>query len=83
MSRNCKWDRYWGRARQLYAFPIMHLICPPKFCISIVFRSVGTAVIPRRNEKHRLCKIWGGGQIGSFMGNVEVAYWSLFSNCPK
>ena len=40
LSRNGNWDRYWGRACQLYAtstFPIMHLICPPKFCISIVF----------------------------------------------
>ena len=35
-----------------------HLICPPKFCISIVFNSLGTAVIPRKNEKQRLRKIW-------------------------
>ena len=33
MSRNGNWDRYWGRACQLYAtstFPIMHLIPPQK-----------------------------------------------------
>ena len=28
---------------------------------------------PRRNEKHRLCKIWGG-QIRCIMGNVEMSY---------
>ena len=37
--------------------PKMHLNCPPKFCISIVFNFFGTALIPRRNENQRLCKI--------------------------
>ena len=31
------------------------------------------AVIPRRNEKQRLCKIWGG-HTRSIMGDVQVAY---------
>ena len=58
--------------------PIMHLICPPKFCISIIFNFFGTAIISRRNEKHheRLCKI-GGGEGGwankvMIMGDVQV-----------
>ena len=38
----------------------MHLICPPKFYISIVLISLGTAVIPRRNEKGSA--ISGGGE---------------------
>ena len=46
-------------------YPIMHLICPPKFYISIVLFSLGTAVIPRRNEKQRLCNFWGGGVGGA------------------
>ena len=46
-------------------YPIMHLICPPKFYISIVLFSLGTAVIPRRNEKQRFCNFWGGGVGGA------------------
>ena len=54
--------------------PIMHLVCPQNFAYKALFSiSLGTAVIPRRNEKQRLCKIWGG-QIRCIMGNVEVAY---------
>ena len=34
--------------------PKMHLNCPPKFCISIVFNFFGTALITRRNENQRL-----------------------------
>ena len=41
------------------------------FCISIVSISLKTAVIPRRNEKQRLCKILGG-QIRCIMGVVQV-----------
>ena len=55
--------------------PIMHLICPQKFCISIIFNFFGTAIISRRNEKHheRLCKIGGGGANKvMIMGDVQV-----------
>ena len=49
--------------------PIMHLICPPRLCISIVFNFWGgTAVIPRRNEKQRLCKI---------LGDKSSALWEM------
>ena len=34
--------------------PKMHLVWPPKFCLSIVFYSLGTAVIRSRNEKQSL-----------------------------
>ena len=34
----------------------MHLICRPKFCITLFWISLGTAVIPRRNEQQRLCQ---------------------------
>ena len=49
------------------ASPLVHLhnapYLPPEFCISIAVLfsiSLGAAVIPRRNEKQRLCKILGG-----------------------
>ena len=32
---------------------------PPNFVYALFSISLGTAVIPRRNEKQRLCKIWG------------------------
>ena len=45
---------------------------PPKFCISIVFNfSYRTAVKPRRNEKQRLCNIWGGGQKRCIVGVLD------------
>ena len=50
------------------------------FCISFVLNSLGTAVIPRRNEKQRLCKILGDKQ-GVFMGDVQwrIAFLSALS----
>ena len=59
-----------GTAKKVYwpyatcTSPIMHLICPPpKFAKALFQISLGTAVIPRRNEKQRLCKVFllGGG----------------------
>ena len=51
----------------------MHLICPPKFCISIVLN--GMAVIHRRNEKNiGYAKLWPkGGQIRCNMGDAQMA----------
>ena len=56
----------------IFTSPIIHLVCPPahppppqkKNCISIVFNSLGTTVIPRRNWKQTLCKLlgWRGKQ---------------------
>ena len=61
---------------------------PPKFCMSIVFNfSYRTAVKPRRNEKQRLCNIWGGGQKRCIVEDVQVTYWQILSlvlsNSPR
>ena len=54
--------------------PIMHLICPPKFCITIVFHfSLGITAVPREIESNAYAKL--GGQIKYIMGKVEVAYF--------
>ena len=41
----------------IFTSPIIHLVCPQNFIISIVFNSLGTTVIPRRNRKQTLCKL--------------------------
>ena len=53
--------------------PIMHLICPPKILHkhALFSISLGTAVIPRRNEKQRVMQNLGG-QIRCIMGDVQV-----------
>ena len=66
----------------------MHLISPPKFSSTLFSISLGTAVIPRRNEKQRLCKIWRGGdkvhykvhygKCGSGVYHQQVAAHSSF-----
>ena len=63
-----------GRAKKWegFTFPIMHVICTPKFCISFNFSWDGCDTPSGRSDKERLCKIWGG-QIRRIMGNVEVA----------
>ena len=39
----------------------MHFFTPQNFAQPLFSISLGTAVKPRRNEKQRLFKIWGGG----------------------
>jgi len=55
---------------------IMHLNCPPKILYKHALFSVslGTAVIPRRNEKQRVMQnLKGGrGQIRCIMGDVQA-----------
>ena len=56
--------------------PICTLLAPQNFAIFFSI-SLGTAAIPRRNEKQRLCKIGGGGGGGitrCILGDVQVAY---------
>ena len=54
-------------------FPIMHLICPPKFCITFVFHF--SWVLQPSQEKLKTMFMQNfGGQITCIMGNVEVAY---------
>ena len=48
----------------------MHLIYLKNSAKALCSISLGTAVIPRRIEKQRLCKIWG--QKRCIMGNVEM-----------
>ena len=45
--------------------PIMHLICPSKFWISIVFNFCLDGCNTRRNEEQCLCKNGGGGGAGA------------------
>ena len=49
----------------------MHLISPPKFCITFVFHSSFTAV-PKEIENNAYAKF--GGQIRCIMRDVQVAY---------
>ena len=67
--------------------PIMHLICPlplpppplptqKKITYALFSISLGTAVIPRRNEKQRLCKNFGG-QIRCIIADAQVAYGTV------
>ena len=55
--------------------PTMHLICPPSQILdkhALFTVSLGTAVIPRRNEKQRVMQNRGGGQIRCIVGDVQV-----------
>ena len=50
---------------------------PPKKNAYVLFSiSLGTAVIPRRNEKQRLCKNFGG-QIRCIIADAQVAYGTV------
>ena len=51
----------------------MHLICPPHFCISIVFNFSWDG--PNNQEKYKTKVMQNfGRQIRRIMGNVEVTY---------
>ena len=60
--------------------PKMHLVWPPKFCLSIVFNSLGTAVILRK-IKNKVCAIiylffffrGEGVKTRCIMGDVQMA----------
>ena len=59
--------------------PIMHLICPPKFCIAIVFRF--SWVLQPSLEKLKTMLVQNFGvQIRCIMGDVRVSYAS--KPCP-
>ena len=51
--------------------PKCTLFAAQNFVKALFSISLGTAVTPRRNEKQRLCKIWGG-QKRSIMGDVQM-----------
>ena len=60
-------------------FPIMHLICPPKFCISIVFNFSWDGCNTREKWKTKVMQSLGE-QIRCIMGNVQVAYQANYTN---
>ena len=75
-------------------FPMMHLICPPKFCITFVFHFFWVLQLPKRNRKHCLCEFLGGankvhcGECGSgvpcsmkILQEFYFADWRLFMVC--
>ena len=43
--------------------PIMHLICPPKFCTTSIFISPGYNSRPKRNENNAYAKFWGANKV--------------------
>ena len=52
------WDYVTDKLSEFHFYISHNTPClPPKFCISIVFNSLGTTVIPRRNRKQTLCKL--------------------------
>ena len=52
--------------------PILHLVCPPKFCISIVFSFSWDDCNAQGKWKTMVIQIFGG-QKRCIMGNVEMA----------
>ena len=58
------------------AFPTMHLICPLRFYISIVFNFSWDGFNIHEKGKTKIMRFFGGrgAQIRCIMGNVEVAY---------
>ena len=54
-------------------FPIMHLICFPKFCISIVFNFSWDGCDTQEKRETKVIQNFGV-QIRCIMGNVEGAY---------
>ena len=60
-------------SHKFYTSPIMHLICPPKFCISMVFNIFSwEGGNNSRNEKQRLYRILGGN-LRYIIEDVQVA----------
>ena len=67
------------RSFAISTFPKMHLICPPKFCISIVFNFCWDGCNTQEKWKTKVKQNFGG-QIRCIMGgDVEVAYGLLGS----
>ena len=60
-------------------FPIMHLICLPKFCISIVFNLSWDGCNTREKWKTKVMQSLGE-QIRCIMGNMQVAYQANYTN---
>ena len=53
----------------------MHLICPPKFCLTFVFSFLlGITAVPREIENNAYAKFggWGANKV-RYVENVEMA----------
>ena len=54
-------------------FPIMHLICPPKFFLTFVFSFLlGITAVPREIENNAYAKFGGANKV-RYVENVEMA----------
>ena len=62
-----------------WASPIMNLICPPKFCISIVFNFSWDGCNTQEKWNTNVIQNFGG-QIRCIMGGVQVAYKQALTN---
>ena len=62
--------------------PIMHLICPPKFCISIVFNFSLDSCNTQEKWKTKVTQNFGG-QISSIIRDVQVANNFFSTKEPK
>ena len=57
-------------------FPIMHLICPPKFCLTFVFSFLlGITAVPREIENNAYAILWEASKVRYVenVKNVEMA----------
>jgi len=43
--------------------PIIHPVCPPKFCITFFPFLLGVTVIPRETEDNAYAKFWGVNKV--------------------
>ena len=56
-----------------FTFPIMHMICPPKFCLTFVFSFLlGITAVPREIENNAYAKFWGANKV-HYVENVDMA----------
>ena len=56
-----------------FTFPIIHLICPPKFCLTFVFSFLlGITAVPREIENKAYAKFWGANKV-HYVENVDMA----------
>ena len=70
-KNNIKWAKNGHYTNSV--FPMMHLICPPKFCITFVFHFSWVLQPPQEKLKTTLMRNFGE-QIRCIMGNIGVAY---------
>ena len=55
--------------------PIIHLVCPPKFCISIVINFSWDDCNPQEKLKTKDVQSFGGKQTKCIVGDVKMANW--------